>query len=74
MQKEQQEISYIWEDMYLSIHNTCEINLLDVVDRKEAKVDQFDKADVKDADTVAGRYAGKIRRAAQRTFIKKATA
>ncbi|CAD8097716.1 unnamed protein product [Paramecium sonneborni] len=60
--------------VFVNPDNSCEINLLDVVDRKEAKVDQFDKADVKDADTVAGRYAGKIRRAAQRTFIKKATA
>jgi hypothetical protein len=37
------------------------------------RADQLDKAEVKDVDTVAGRYATKLRRLAQKTFIKKAT-
>lgn len=47
---------------------------MDLFDRKSAKPDQFDKSDAKDIDTVAGRYATKLRRQAQRLFIKKATA
>ena len=54
--------------------NTCEINVLDVLERKEVKPDLFDKADSKDVDTIASRYINKIRRSAVRTFTKKATA
>ena len=54
--------------------NTCEINLLDVIEKKDVRPDQFEKGDSKDTDTIAGRYITKLRRSAVRTFTKKATA
>ncbi|KAM3130852.1 hypothetical protein pb186bvf_017041 [Paramecium bursaria] len=59
--------------VFVNPDNTCEISLLDVIDRKAGKADQFDKADFKEVDTVAGRYVAKLRRTSQRVFIKKAT-
>jgi len=61
---------------WVAVHvdNTCEINLLECIEKKDVRVDQFDKSDVgKDTETVAGRYIAKLRKSAVRTFTKKAT-
>ena len=46
---------------------------MDCFDRKDVKADQLDKCETKEIDTVAGRYATKLRKLAAKTFIKKAT-
>ena len=59
----------------LNSDNTCEINLLDIFEKRDVKADQFDKSELpKERDDIAGRYAGKLRKTASRIFIKKATA
>lgn len=39
--------------------NTCEINLMDVVEKNDVKVDQFLKG-LTETDTQAGKYASKL--------------
>lgn len=53
--------------------NTCEINVIDLVDKKEVKVDKFDRSNLKDVDTIAGKYIKKLRDVSTKTFVKKAT-
>lgn len=53
--------------------NTCEINLMDVADRKDVRADQFEKGNITDADNLAGKYAAKSRKSAVKLFTKAAT-
>ena len=46
---------------------------MDAVDRSEVRADQIDKVEVKDLDTTAGKFIGKARRAASKTFQRRAT-
>lgn len=46
---------------------------MDLVDRKDIKADEIDKVDVKDVDSIAGKYASKNRKLVSKTFLKKAT-
>ncbi|EGR34765.1 hypothetical protein IMG5_002370 [Ichthyophthirius multifiliis] len=66
---------YLHSGGWLIIHadNTCEINVMDLFERKEVKADQFDKANIVDADTNAGKYAQKSRKNTNRIFLKAAT-
>lgn len=59
---------------YLNRDNTCEINLMDAVEKKDVKPDQFEKGTFKDTETVAGKYAAKNRKSCARIFTRKATA
>ncbi len=52
--------------------NTCEINLMDIVEKKDVKVDQIDKVDIKDADNLTGKYVSKARKMVSKTFAKRA--
>lgn len=52
--------------------NTCEINLIDIADKKDVKPDQIDKVDIKDADNLAGKYIAKSRKMVSKTFAKRA--
>lgn len=45
---------------------------MDVVDKKDVKVDQIDKVDIKDADNLAGKYISKSRKSVGKTFAKRA--
>jgi len=61
-------------NLYFEISdNTCEINLMDMFDRKEVKADQFEKGNITDLDSVAGRYATKSRKSTVKLFTKSAT-
>jgi len=42
--------------------NTCEICLTDIVERKDVKPDQFEKGNYKESDSIAGKYATKLRK------------
>jgi len=44
---------------------------MDAVDRKEVRADQIDKVDIKDQDTLAGKYIAKVRRAASKSIAKR---
>lgn len=52
--------------------NTCEINLMDLADKKEVKVDQIDKVEIKDADNLSGKYISKARKMVSKTYAKRA--
>lgn len=51
--------------------NTCEINFLDLVEKKDVKPDQIDKVDIKDPDNLTGKYISKTRKMVSKTFAKK---
>ncbi|EAR90676.2 hypothetical protein TTHERM_01094890 (macronuclear) [Tetrahymena thermophila SB210] len=53
--------------------NTCEINVMDLFDRKEVRADQFEKGNIQDLDTLAGKYAAKSRKSTVRLFTKATT-
>lgn len=57
----------------LNRDNTCEINVMDLFDRKDVKADQFEKGSIVDLDTVAGKYATKSRKSTVKLFTKSAT-
>jgi hypothetical protein len=46
---------------------------MDIVERKDVKADEIDKVEIKDVDSVAGKYVSKNRRLVSKTFLKKAT-
>lgn len=46
---------------------------MDLVDRKDVKADEIDKVEVKDVDSLAGKYVTKNRKSVSKTFLKKAT-
>ena len=46
---------------------------MDLVEKKDVKVDSFDKGEFATPDNLAGRYAAKLRKACARVFTKKAT-
>lgn len=52
--------------------NTCEINLIDIADKKDVKPDQIDKVDIKDPDNLVGKYISKSRKMVSKTFAKRA--
>ena len=61
-------------NLYFEISdNTCEINLMDMFDRKDVKADQFEKGNIVDVDSIAGRYAAKSRKTTVKVFTKSAT-
>lgn len=45
---------------------------MDIVDRKDVKADQIDKVQIKQSESLAGRYASKNRKSTSKTFIKRA--
>lgn len=51
--------------------NSCEINLMDIVDRKDVKPELLDKYEGKDPDSVASKYASRVRKSTARYFAKK---
>lgn len=55
--------------------NTCEINLMDCVDRKEVQPDRLDKGEMEPVeDGVVGQYVQKIRNTTQKSFQKSVSA
>ncbi len=65
------DCTHVFFSIYQS-DNTCEINLLDIVDKKEVRPDQIDKVDIKDADNLTGKYVSKARKMVIKTFAKRA--
>ncbi len=57
--------------VFIHADNTCEINLVDIYERKEVKADQVDRIEVKDAETLAGKYVAKMRKSTSKNFLKK---
>lgn len=51
--------------------NSCEINLMDIVERKDVKPELLDKYEGKDPDSVASKYAARVRKTTARSFAKK---
>ena len=47
---------------------------MDVAEKSDVKADQIDKGDVKELDTLSGKYINKARRNASKTFLKRALA
>jgi hypothetical protein len=45
---------------------------MDVAEKKEVKVDQIDKVDIKDPDNLTGKYTSKARKMVSKTFAKRA--
>jgi hypothetical protein len=52
--------------------NTCEINLMDIAEKKDVRPDLIDKVDIKDADNLTGKYVSKARKMVSKTFAKRA--
>jgi deferrochelatase/peroxidase EfeB len=46
---------------------------MDLVERKEIKVDEIERTEVKEAESVAGRFAAKNRKLVSKIFTKRAT-
>jgi len=44
---------------------------MDAVDRKEVRADQIDKVDIKDQDTLSGKFIAKFRRTASKSIAKR---
>ena len=44
---------------------------MDAFDKKDVKADQIDKVDIKDQDSMAGKYISKVRRAASKSIAKR---
>lgn len=51
--------------------NSIEINLMDALEKKEIRADLIDKVEIKDQDTLAGKYIAKVRRAASKAIAKR---
>ena len=47
---------------------------MDCYDKKDLRADQLNKGDMKDVDTISGKYISKNRRAASKLFEKKIAA
>jgi hypothetical protein len=45
---------------------------MDIVEKKDVKADQIGKVDVKDSDTIVGKYTAKARRLVNKTWSKRA--
>lgn len=45
---------------------------MDLADKKDVRVDQIDKVDIKDADNLAGKYVSKARKMVSKTYAKRA--
>eukprot|EP00825_Cyclidium_porcatum_P041994 TRINITY_DN5634_c0_g2_i3.p3 TRINITY_DN5634_c0_g2~~TRINITY_DN5634_c0_g2_i3.p3 ORF type:complete len:111 (-),score=20.31 TRINITY_DN5634_c0_g2_i3:415-747(-) len=52
--------------------NTCEINLVDLVEKQTVKPDQFEKGNYQDTDDISGKYASKLRKQCAKLFQKYA--
>ena len=48
--------------------NTCEVNLMDAVEKKDVKPDNFEKGTFIENETPAGKYAVKLRKSCARQF------
>ncbi len=46
---------------------------MDALERKDIRADQIDKVEIKDQDSLAGKYISKVRRAASRAIAKRLT-
>lgn len=53
--------------------NSVEINLMDALEKKEIRADLVDKVEIKEQDTLAGRYISKVRKAASKAIAKRLT-
>lgn len=64
-------------DPYVSIQklsdNSVEINLMDALEKKDIRADQIDKVELKDQDTLSGKYIAKVRKAASKAIAKRLT-
>jgi len=64
-------------DPYVSIQkhsdNSVEINLMDAIEKKDIRADQIDKVELKDQDTLSGKYIAKVRKAASKAIAKRLT-
>lgn len=45
---------------------------MDIAEKKDVKVDQIDKVDIKDSDNLVGKYTSKSRKIVSKTFAKRA--
>ncbi len=45
---------------------------MDLADKKDVKVDQIDKVEIKDADNLSGKYISKTRKMVSKTYAKRA--
>jgi hypothetical protein len=46
---------------------------MDALEKKEIKADQIDKVELKDQDTLSGKYIAKVRKAASKSIAKRLT-
>jgi len=46
---------------------------MDAVEKKEVRADLIDKVEIKDQDTLCGKYISKIRKAASKAIAKRLT-
>ena len=46
---------------------------MDAVEKQDVRADQIDKVEIKEADSLAGKYIAKVRRAASKTIAKRLT-
>lgn len=46
---------------------------MDAVEKNDVKADQIDKVEIKEPDSLAGKYIAKVRRAASKTIAKRLT-
>jgi hypothetical protein len=44
---------------------------MDALEKKEIRADLIDKVEIKDQDTLAGKYVSKVRRAASKAIAKR---
>lgn len=51
--------------------NSCEINVMDLFEKKDLRPDQMFKAEVKDAGDITGKYLGAFRRGVNKRWEKK---
>lgn len=46
---------------------------MDAMEKKDIRADQIDKVEIKDQDTLSGKYIAKVRRAASKSIAKRLT-
>ncbi len=46
---------------------------MDAVEKKDIRADQIDKVELKDQDTLSGKYIAKVRKAASKAIAKRLT-
>ena len=44
---------------------------MDAVDKKDVRADQIDKVEIKDQDSLSGKYIAKVRRAASKNIARR---